>query len=441
MKNQAGKAKVLLIVLIVLALGGGGVYMYNAEGEPPLIELEPESRFINARTEIQITVQDEKSGLAGVEILAVQGDTSRELGAEELGPEASQWQGVFSLEEQGLQDQELTLLVRARDRSWANFFQGNQSELSRQFELDTKAPEISLQTFVHNLNQGGSGLVGFTLSEPVQRAGVEVQETFFPAYEVQDNHYLCFFSFPYFLQPGDAKPVILAQDRAGNRKKTGFNLYVNSRSFPSSKVTVSKDFIQNTVLQFSDLYPQTESDLELFLAVNRKLRQENRERLKDISRDTALAPLWSGRFLRQPNASSMSGFGHRRTYIYQGREVDQQTHQGVDLASISRAKVPAANSGRVVFAGRLGIYGQTVILDHGLGLQSMYAHLSQIQTQKGQMLQKGDVLGRTGATGLAAGDHLHFEIMVSGVSVNPAEWWDASWIENNIQGKLGLSAE
>ncbi|MFO8032074.1 MAG: M23 family metallopeptidase [Desulfohalobiaceae bacterium] len=441
MKNHAGKAKLLLIVLVLLVLGGGGVYIYNAEGEPPLIEVEPEGGVINAQTEIQVHVQDQESGLADVEVVVEQGDSSQELSADELGPETSQWQETFTLEEQDLQDQELTLQVRARDRSWANLFQGNQRELSRQYELDTQAPEISLQTFVHNLNQGGSGVVGFTVSESVEKAGVQVQDTFFPAYQIQDNHYLCFFSFPYFLQPGEARPVILARDLAGNRKKSGFNLYINSRTFPSSQINVSKDFIQNTVLQFSDLYPQTDNDLELFLAVNQDLRQENRERLKEISRDTAQAPLWSGRFLRQPNSSRMSGFGHKRTYIYQGQEVDRQTHQGVDLASTSRAEVPAGNSGRVVFASRLGIYGQTVILDHGLGLQSMYSHLSQIQVQKGDMLQKGDVLGRTGATGLAAGDHLHFEIMVSGVSVNPDEWWDASWIENNVQPKLGLAAE
>jgi murein DD-endopeptidase MepM/ murein hydrolase activator NlpD len=441
MKNHAGKARLLLIVLVLLVLGGAAVYIFNAEGEPPLIEVQPEPGFINAQTEIQVIVQDQKSGLAEVETRVLQGDSSRELGAKELGPNIKQWQDSFTLQGQGLRDQELTIQVRARDRSWAHLFQGNQHQVSRQYKLDTRSPEISLQTFVHNLNQGGSGAVGFTLSEPVSRAGVMVQETFFPAYKVHEDNYLCFFSFPYFLQPGEAKPLILAQDQAGNRKRSGFNLHINSRSFPSSDINVSEDFIQNTVLQFSDQYPQAESDLELFLAVNQDLRQENRQRLREISRETAKDPLWSGRFLRQPNSSLMSGFGHKRTYFYQGQEVDHKTHQGMDLASISRAKVPAANSGRVVFAGRLGIYGQTVILDHGLGLQSMYAHLSQILVQKGDKLQKKEVLGRTGATGLAAGDHLHFEIMISGVSVNPVEWWDPSWIENNVQPKLGLIAE
>ncbi|MFW6216570.1 MAG: M23 family metallopeptidase, partial [Desulfohalobiaceae bacterium] len=370
-----------------------------------------------------------------------QGDKEHKIQEEALEPETRQWQQELDLEGLELREQELTLRFQARDRSWANLFQGNQSVQEQEFELDTSPPDISLQTFVHNLNQGGSGVVGFVLSEPVEKAGVEVGEDFFPAYEVQEDRYLCFFSFPYSLRPGEARPVIVAQDRAGNSRSSGFNLHVNSRSFPKSEVQVSEDFIQNTLLQFSDLYPEAKNDLDLFLAVNQDLRQENRERLREIGRDTSKAPLWSGRFLRQPNASLMSGFGHKRTYIYQGREVDQQTHQGVDLASISRAEVPAANSGRVVFAGRLGIYGQTVILDHGLGLQSMYAHLSQIQVQEGEMMQKGDVLGRTGTTGLAAGDHLHFEIMVSGFAVNPAEWWDASWIENNIQGKLGLAAE
>ncbi|MFW5931867.1 MAG: M23 family metallopeptidase [Desulfohalobiaceae bacterium] len=441
MKNETGKTRALLLVLVLLILGLGGVYMFNAERDAPELDIEPAGGFINAQSSIQVAARDEGSGLAEVRVTVVQDDKEHKIQEEALEPETRQWQQELDLKGLELRDQELTLKFQARDRSWANLFQGNKSLQEQEFELDTSPPDVSLQTFVHNLNQGGSGVVGFVLSEPVEKAGVEVGETFFPAYEVQENRYLCFFSFPYSLQPGEDRPVILAQDRAGNSRSAGFNLHVNSRSFPNSEVQVSEDFIQNTLLQFSDLYPEAKSDLDLFLAVNQDLRQENRERLREIGRDTAKAPLWSGKFLRQPNASRMSGFGRKRSYLFQGKEVDEQTHLGVDLASTSRAEVPAANSGRVVFADRLGIYGKTVILDHGLGLQSMYAHLSQVQVEEGDMLQKADTLGRTGATGLAAGDHLHFEIMIAGFPVDPTEWWDAKWIQNNVQPKLGLATE
>jgi murein DD-endopeptidase MepM/ murein hydrolase activator NlpD len=77
-----------------------------------------------------------------------------------------------------------------------------------------------------------------------------------------------------------------------------------------------------------------------------------------------------------------------------------------------------------------------VILDHGLGLFSLYGHLSSISVAVGQQVQRGDSIGRTGETGLAAGDHLHFSIMVDGVHVDPVEWWDPKWVADHVTEKL-----
>ena len=139
-----------------------------------------------------------------------------------------------------------------------------------------------------------------------------------------------------------------------------------------------------------------------------------------------------------PNTAPLGGFAQFRTYIYQGKEVDRQTHLGFDLASLAQADVPAANRGKVVFAGDFGIYGQCIIIDHGLGLQTIYGHLSRIGVKPGDNVEKGQIIGNTGATGMAGGDHLHFEMNISGVSVNPIEWWDSHWIKNNVTGKLEI---
>ena len=111
-------------------------------------------------------------------------------------------------------------------------------------------------------------------------------------------------------------------------------------------------------------------------------------------------------------------------------------HLGYDLAVTRRYPVGAANSGTVVFAGSLGIYGNTVIIDHGFGLCSLYSHLSSVAAASGDAVTKGGILGRTGETGLAIGDHLHYGVYVHGVAVLPLEWWDAKWIRDNITGKL-----
>ena len=140
--------------------------------------------------------------------------------------------------------------------------------------------------------------------------------------------------------------------------------------------------------------------------------------------------------MRLPNSAPRARFADQRDYRYKGKVVDHQVHLGVDLASLARAKVPAANNGRVAFTGTVGIYGNTVVLDHGFGLFSLYSHLSRIDVEKGQTVQKGEVLGLTGATGLAGGDHLHYAMMVHQTFVNPIEWWDAAWIRNNVTDKL-----
>ena len=120
-------------------------------------------------------------------------------------------------------------------------------------------------------------------------------------------------------------------------------------------------------------------------------------------------------------------------------ESGESIHTGVDLASTANAPVEAANHGIVAYASYLGIYGNFVILDHGLGLFTLYGHLSSIDVKNAQEVKKGDIIGRTGMSGLAGGDHLHFGILVGGQFVNPQEWWDPHWIADNVTRKLAVS--
>ncbi|MFQ5929382.1 MAG: M23 family metallopeptidase, partial [Acidobacteriota bacterium] len=153
-------------------------------------------------------------------------------------------------------------------------------------------------------------------------------------------------------------------------------------------------------------------------------------------RQSAGRVLWSEPFLQLSKSQVESAFADHRTYYYQGRKVDQQTHLGFDLASLAHSPVECANDGIVVFAGYLGIYGNSVLVDHGLGLLSLYGHLSSIEVQKGRWVKRGEILGRTGQTGLAAGDHLHFSLILQGVQVNPLEWWDQRWVREHVLAKL-----
>jgi len=165
------------------------------------------------------------------------------------------------------------------------------------------------------------------------------------------------------------------------------------------------------------------------------------EQILQVSQKSENQKLWDGRFLRLRGSARRSGFADRRIYKYKGREIDRAVHLGIDLASTANASIKAANSGRVILTQFVGIFGNSVIIDHGFGLCSLYSHLSQISVNSGDMVEKGDEIGFTGLTGLAGGDHLHFSMIVHNIFVNPVEWWDKTWIKNNIISKIDYVRE
>jgi len=169
-----------------------------------------------------------------------------------------------------------------------------------------------------------------------------------------------------------------------------------------------------------------------FLTVNRDLRKKAEDTKRQLATRTQPRPLWEGAFIQPRNTKVFSNFAESRSYRYNGQQVDTAVHLGYDLASLKHSPVPAANSGVVVFAAPLTIYGNTVVVDHGLGLQTLYGHLSSIEVKEGDQVKQGQALGRTGITGLAVGDHLHYEVLIGGVSVTPVEWWDGRWIRDHI---------
>src|SRR4029077_17568041 len=123
--------------------------------------------------------------------------------------------------------------------------------------------------------------------------------------------------------------------------------------------------------------PAAGSDmLPAFLKINGELRRLNTAQIAACAAGTSPARLWKGPFVQLGNSQVEASFADHRTYFYKGREVDRQVHLGVDLAVTSDVAVVAANAGKVLNASWLGIYGNCVIIDHGMGVQSLYGHLS-----------------------------------------------------------------
>ncbi|WP_208595934.1 M23 family metallopeptidase [Desulfonatronovibrio hydrogenovorans] len=428
------KKKFYILLVLILAGVAGGLYFKFADQEKPVVSVSPEVTHTNDRTLFQVEVHDPGLGLKSVEIRVSQSGTSHPVAAQEFAEAVSDFS--FELELPRLDQGEFQVEVIARDRSIVNWGKGNVTTLNRTMVFDNRPPGISVSTTTHNLNQGGAGLVIYQLSKDVVRTGVQVGDYFFPAFQQPDGRHFCLFAFPHDADPASDVPRIIARDRAGNEQISGFNYHVNPRSFRNDRLNIGDNFLRSQMPQFERDFPDENDPFHIFLRVNREMRADNRAKVEEIAQRTSDQLDFDGVFLRKPNSAQMAGFADRRTYFYQDREIDRQVHLGVDLASTAQAPVPSANKGRVVFAGPIGIYGQTVVVDHGIGLQTLYAHLSSIDVQEGQMVSKGETVGRTGTTGLAVGDHLHFEVLVSGISVNPVEWWDPNWINNNITSKL-----
>ncbi|NOX21083.1 MAG: M23 family metallopeptidase [Nitrospirae bacterium] len=328
--------------------------------------------------------------------------------------------------ELGLHDGSARLFVYAKNGLL------KKKELILPVEIDTRPPVLQIIRSPFQLKSGSTGLA-LLKAKGADRVYIKENENIFTAYKLKDspNEYVVIFPARYDIE---RKTVFyaVAEDRAGNQTIKSLRTRVVIKNFRHSNIRINDDFINRVVYP---LLGETEVDdpVEAFKTVNEKWRKRDTEQLHEIGMRSADSPLWKGAFLQLKNSKVMAKYGDKRTYIYNGRPISKSIHLGYDLASVSNAPVPAANSGRVVYADDLGIYGNAVVIDHGLGLMSLYGHMSEIRVTPGQDVKKGEIIGYTGSTGFAGGDHLHFGILVQGFEVSPLYFWDARWVRNNLE--------
>lgn len=428
-------------VLAVLAGVGGWLCMVYCEGEDPEIALSRDIKMIGQRTTFDIACTDRKSGIRTVSVTISQDGESKTIGSLNI-PERGTLEESLTIdlfpEDLKLRDGDATVEISIVDFS----LRKNTRTVTFGVIIDTIPPQISPIATYHYINPGGSCAVAYTLSEEVSRSGVQVSGDFFPSYPEATGGTVLHTS--YFAIPAiDAgkEPLtiqILAEDNAGNAGLFPVSFHVRNKKFRSDRMNISQRFLEMKMPEFQHRYKDLAGTtlLEAFSHVNTQIRAQDGETIKAICRNTRPERLWEGAFLRMKNAATMATFGDRRTYYYNGKEISRSVHMGVDLASTRNAPVVASNAGVVVFTGRIGIYGNTVIIDHGMGVFSLYGHLSSIVARKDQAVSKGETIGRTGITGMAGGDHLHFSMIVGGKFANPVEWWDPHWIQDNITKKL-----
>jgi murein DD-endopeptidase MepM/ murein hydrolase activator NlpD len=336
---------------------------------------------------------------------------------------------------------EALLTVFVRDASFWNFFKGNETAATIRVHIDRKRPNVNIVANSRMIAQGGSALVVFlaeddNLDELYVEAG---GHRFKPQPYKKEGYYATLVAWPFTEDTFDAK--IVATDKAGNVKSVHIPFYHKNPKYRTSYIRATDRFIEGKISDLASSDPEyadIDDKLEKLRAVNEKMREKNEALIHKLSTyvsDTMIDRWNIQRFHPLKNAKKVASFGDHRYYYYGDKSnvVSQSYHVGYDLASVKMADIVASNPGKVVFADENGIYGNMPLIDHGLGLYTLYGHCSKLFVKEGDEVKRGQVIAKTGMTGLALGDHLHFGILVQGVEVRPVEWFDPKWIGTFIE--------
>ena len=436
---------VLSVVVLAAILAGGYVLAPRFEREAPQITLTPD-RDVMGVAPVEILVRDQGAGLKSLTATLSAGGAEHNLAAEQYGePTKEKKITVAASKISGLKEGPAVLKVVARDRSLWGFFGGNETVVQKNLTIDVTPPTLELIADDRYVNFGGVGALVYKPSADTETSGVKIGSYFFPGTKGvirdQPEHFFVLFAHAYNVAPG-SKVVVVATDKAGNSREMAIVYELKDVKYRKSTIALTDGFLQSKVAPLVKGGEAQGTPKEVFIAVNKKLRKENEDRITAITAKATPQILWSGAFSQLSNSKVEANFADQRTYTYNNEAIDTAYHLGFDLSVTKRYPVEAANSGRVVFAGDLGIYGNTVIVDHGIGLFTLYSHLSSIDVKDGDTIKQKQILGKTGETGLAGGDHLHYGVYLHGLAVLPVEWWDAKWIKDNIEPKLaGQSGE
>lgn len=431
---------IYLVLFVIVALGAFLFLSPTFERNAPKVGVENEI-YWNLQKPIKVVISDDED-IKSYEILFVDGDKQIKLDTKVVKNE----KGTLDLEILPPHFDEMykptggTLVVHAFDTSKWNFFKGNEVTKSAKIIIDKRSPIANVITNSYLLRQGGSGVII-----------VEINDDNLKDYYITFNDEEIFELFPFYKKgyyisiitwPIDMKEFkrvnLVAVDMANNKTVTKVPFYIKPFKEKIDDIKVSDEFVNSVskhVLENSNVTVPTDT-IEAFVKTNRELREKNVKTIREVVKknlaNSRKIPFDVKTFTRMTNAATFAQFGERRHYYYNDQKIDEAWHLGMDWASTKRADVIVTNPGKVIFKDYLGIYGDTIIVDHGLGVASLYAHTSSQNVEVNDEVKTGDKIANTGSTGAVFGDHLHFGMLVQGIEVNPNEWLDYEWIKVNL---------
>lgn len=449
--------KFLLFVVVLGLVVGGAAWFWAGRADGPRIEIRQPGGFIGQATTLELLVDTPGGQFSRVDVSVEQAGQSYPVFTldqpaqgtvrQETADRLYVMRQVGKRDVPALQPGPARIVVRAA-RPVLYGFREAESEATRDVEVRLEPPRVAVLSTLHYINHGGAELVVYRATPADVESGVRVGDITYPGFpaagagiKADESTRVAFFALPF--EQDLLTPIsVYARDPAGNEATTPLGHRPFPKPFARSRIEIDDRFLQRVVPAIAATTPEMKLStappdlVASFLRINGDLRQRNAQTIAEQAAKTSREMLWTDAFQPLGNAAVEAGFADNRTYFHEGKEIDRQVHLGFDLAVTERIPVLAANRGAVVYADDLGIYGNCVILDHGLGVQSLYAHLSSIDVKPGDTVEKGRTLGRSGMTGLAGGDHLHFTMLVNGRPVNPVEWWDPKWMQDRVLRKI-----
>jgi murein DD-endopeptidase MepM/ murein hydrolase activator NlpD len=445
--------KLIFFLLVVAVLVGGGAWLWAGRMPGPTIELKQPEKFVGMGTTLELRAESPEGRFSRLDVTVEQNGKSWPVYTLEGQPAASgePAKQVYVMRPIGkraipeLQNGAARITVTAA-RPVVYGIRQAESTVTRDVQVRLEPPRVEVLSTFHYVNVGGSEFVVYRATPPDVESGVrvgDIEYRGYPASGVGINAdpamRVAFFAL-LWNQDRNAPMNVFARDVAGNMATVPLDHMVFPKVYQKSRIEIDDRFIGRVVPAIAAASPDEKIDtndtLAGFLQINRDLRQKNNQYLVDLAKKSSPELLFRDQFQQLGNSQVEAKFADTRTYIYNGKEVDQQVHLGFDLAVTANVPIVASQKGVIVHASDLGIYGNCVVIDHGMGVQSLYGHLSSIGVKVGDKVEKGQQLGRSGMTGLAGGDHLHFTMLVGGQQVTPVDWWSKQWMQDRVLRKI-----
>jgi hypothetical protein len=387
----------ILIIIFILASTYCYAYSlldYMTDKSKPIVSSDfVAGNYYKGKITIPFVITDDGTLVKEVEVYLDANDVTKKV---KFGDKY--YRNSLSIDTEDLRDGEHTLTIIALDAAK----QRNRAIQEIIFYADNTPPLLKLASGGGMFSQGKTGIIYFTSTEPSLEISGVFQGKDLRIYPFL-KRYRAVIGFAVD-EPGNQNYYLMvkAKDRAGNESVYHYKVYMGTLHYGVSRFVLKP---KKAVM----LMPDTIRD--------------DWKKIEDIVVEENSQKYWWGRFWYPLKAPMTMNFG-RKEYI-NGEEAGR--HRGMDLAAPEGTPIKASNAGMVRLAERLPAHGNTVVIEHGQGIFTYYAHMVRTAVHPGEMVKKGQVIGYVGKTGVATGPHLHFSMSVHNLRVDPAQWIDGTF--------------